>query len=141
MMIYAYYDNGNNVKKIALKDFIRVNGLTPAYVEMPAGETMNTIDPRCYDYDPDNNVIVKNDDKVLECKVVDEAKSMDSLQTKLDGYLKTIHNEISKKYGYDSIVSVRSWTSFPNPYQRDCAEISKWAGSTYSALEVLLLKY
>ena len=49
-----------------------------------------------------------------------------------------ILDEQAKTKGYDDIKSVRTYTGYPNIYQKECSELAQWSSNTWLVLDKIL---
>jgi len=58
---------------------------------------------------------------------VDEDSERDFLIKRLNDEISNLLNKTSREFGYDSIVSVRSYVGFENEYQEECIKLANWS--------------
>jgi len=51
-----------------------------------------------------------------------------------------ILDEEAQTKGYDDIKSVRTYTGYPNIYQKECSELASWSSNTWLVLSKILPK-
>jgi len=55
----------------------------------------------------------------------------------LSDWLKEILDDVAKEYKYDNMLSVRTYTGYPNIFQKECVEMAMWASNSWYVLETI----
>jgi len=77
--------------------------------------------------------------KEIEKKMqeLEHEQKITNTKVQLNNYLVEIANDVAKEYGYDNIISARSYTGYPNMYQKECVKIAEWDANNWKILETI----
>jgi len=66
---------------------------------------------------------------------IDNEISIQGTKENLSLWLKQILDDTAQSFKYDNMLSVRTYTGYPNIYQKECVEMAMWASNTWYVLE------
>jgi len=89
---------------------------------------------KMYEKIPDKNMTKSEKLSVNNIKKLAEEKD---IKTQLGKWTSEILDEEAKARKYDNMKSVRTYTGYPNIYQKECVELALWSSNSWYVLETI----
>jgi len=101
------------------------------------GKKFTIIDDIPYKRDENNKLVPFEAEEIdkLNTNILEVSK--EDTKENLSNWLKEILDETAQEYKYDNMLSVRSYTGYPNYFQKECVEMALWSSNNWYVLETI----
>jgi hypothetical protein len=72
-----------------------------------------------------------------EMEIIILEESYENTKVELSDWLKMILDEEAQIHKYDNMLSVRTYTGYPNYFQKECVELAMWSSNNWYVLETI----
>ena len=92
---------------------------------------------RCWVFIPEED---KTEGEAFNMNFVEMESETKDVTLTINKWTAEILDEEAQTKGYDDIKSVRTYTGYPNIYQKECSDLAQWSSNTWLVLSKILPK-